>query len=63
LLLLENPFDGLEPNAIVSVREMMAKLENVTMLVTAGSNAHEEIFDKIIYLENGSILSVESKNK
>ena len=63
LLLLENPFDGLEANAIESVREMMAKLENVTMLVTAGSNAHQEIFDKIIYLENGSILSVESKNK
>jgi hypothetical protein len=33
------------------------------MLVTAGSNAHQEIFDKIIYLENGSIFSVESKNK
>ena len=63
LLLLENPFDGLDTTAIESVREMMAKLENVTMLVTAGSNAHQEIFDKIIYLENGSILSVESKNK
>ena len=35
----------------------MAKLENVTMLVTAGTNAHQEIFDKIIYLENGSIVS------
>jgi ABC-type sulfate/molybdate transport systems ATPase subunit len=42
---------------------MMAKLENVTMLVTAGSNSHQEIFDKIIYLQNGSIVSVESKNK
>ena len=63
LLLLENPFDGLDTTAIESVREMMAKLENVTMLVTAGSNSHQEIFDKIIYLENGSILSVESKNK
>jgi ABC-type bacteriocin/lantibiotic exporter with double-glycine peptidase domain len=63
LLLLENPFDGLELNTIESVKEMMAKLENVTILVTAGNNAHQEIFDKIIYLENGSILSVESKNK
>ena len=62
LLLLENPFDGLDTTAIESVREMMAKLENVTMLVTAGSNSHQEIFDKIIYLQNGSIVSVESKN-
>lgn len=62
LLLLENPFDGLDATAIESVREMMAKLENVTMLVTAGSNSHQEIFDKIIYLQNGSIVSVESKN-
>ena len=63
LLLLENPFDGLDTTAIESVREMMAKLENVTMLVTAGSNSHQEIFDKIIYLENGSIISFQSKNK
>ena len=63
LLLLENPFDGLDATAIESVRELMAKLENVTMLVTAGSNSHQEIFDKIIYLQNGSIVSVESKNK
>jgi len=63
LLLLENPFDGLEINTIESVKEMMAKLENVTMLVTAGTNAHQEIFDKIIYLENGSIVSFQSKNK
>ena len=63
LLLLENPFDGLEINTIESVKEMMAKLENVTMLVTAGTNAHQEIFDKIIYMENGSIVSFQSKNK
>jgi len=63
LLLLENPFDGLEATTIESVKEMMAKLENVTMLVTAGTNIHQEIFDKIIYLENGSIVSFQSKNK
>ncbi len=63
LLLLENPFDGLEVNTIESVKEMMAKLENVTMLVTAGTNTHQEIFDKIIYLENGSVISFQSKNK
>jgi ABC-type bacteriocin/lantibiotic exporter with double-glycine peptidase domain len=63
LLLLENPFDGLEANAIETVNDMLANLENVTMLVTASKNTHQEIFDKVIYLENGSILSVESKNK
>ena len=63
LLLLENPFDGLEATTIESVKEMMAKLENVTMLVTAGTNIHQEIFDKIIYLENGSVVSFQSKNK
>ena len=63
LLLLENPFDGLEANTIETVKEMMAKLENVTMLVTAGTNTHQEIFDKIIYLENGSVVSFQSKNK
>lgn len=62
LLLLENPFDGLEANTIKSVKEMMASLENVTMLVTAANNDHQEIFDKIIYLENGSVVSFESKN-
>ncbi len=61
LLLLENPFDGLEVSVIESVKDMLANLENVTMLVTASNNTHQEIFDKIIYLENGSILSVESK--
>ena len=63
LLLLENPFDGLESNTIENVKAFMVKLENVTMLVTAGSHSNEEIFDKIIYLENGSVLSVQSKNK
>lgn len=63
LLLLENPFDGLEVNTIESVKEVMAKLENVTMLVTAASSSHQEIFDKIIYLENGSVVSFQSKNK
>jgi ATP-binding cassette subfamily B protein len=63
LLLLENPFDGLEAHAIETVNDMLANLENVTMLVTASKNTHQEIFDKVIYLENGSILSVESKNK
>jgi len=63
LLLLENPFDGLESNTIENVKALMVKLENVTMLVTAGSHSNEEIFDKIIYLENGSVLSVQSKNK
>ena len=63
LLLLENPFDGLEANAIETVNDILANLENVTMLVTASKNTHQEIFDKVIYLENGSILSVESKNK
>jgi ABC-type bacteriocin/lantibiotic exporter with double-glycine peptidase domain len=61
LLLLENPFDGLEASTIESVKEMIAKLENVTMLVTAANNEHQEIFDKIIYLENGSIVSFQSK--
>ena len=61
LLLLENPFDGLESDTIMNVKALMAKSENVTMLVTAGNNSNEEIFDKIIYLENGSILSVQSK--
>jgi ABC-type multidrug transport system ATPase subunit len=58
---LENPFDGLEASTIESVKEMIAKLENVTMLVTAANNEHQEIFDKIIYLENGSIVSFQSK--
>ena len=61
LLLLENPFDGLESNTIENVKALMAKLENVTMLLTAGSHSNEEIFDKIIYLENGSVFSVQSK--
>lgn len=61
MLLLENPFDGLESDTIENVKALMAKSENITMLVTAGNNLNEEIFDKIIYLENGSIRSVQSK--
>jgi ATP-binding cassette subfamily B protein len=63
LMLLENPFDGLEKDTIENVKALMAKSENTTMLVTAASYSNEEIFDKIIYLENGSVLSVQSKNK
>lgn len=63
LMLLENPFDGLEKDTIENVKVLMAKSENTTMLVTAASNSNDEIFDKVIYLENGSVLSVQSKNK
>jgi ABC-type bacteriocin/lantibiotic exporter with double-glycine peptidase domain len=63
LMLLENPFDGLEKDTIENVKALMAKSENTTMLVTAASHSNDEIFDKIIYLENGSVLSVQSKNK
>ncbi len=63
LMLLENPFDGLEKDTIENVKVFMAKSENTTMLVTAASHSNDEIFDKIIYLENGSVLSVQSKNK
>ncbi len=63
LMLLENPFDGIEKDTIENVKALMAKSENTTMLVTAASHSNDEIFDKIIYLENGSVLSVQSKNK
>ena len=63
LMLLENPFDGIEKDTIENVKALMAKSENTTMLITAASHSNDEIFDKIIYLENGSVLSVQSKNK
>ena len=63
LMLLENPFDGLEKDTIENVKVLMAKSKNTTMLVTAASHSNDEIFDKVIYLENGSVLSVQSKNK
>ena len=63
LMLLENPFDGIENDTIENVKALMAKSENTTILVTAASHSNDEIFDKIIYLENGSVLSVQSKNK
>jgi ABC-type bacteriocin/lantibiotic exporter with double-glycine peptidase domain len=63
LMLLENPFDGIEKDTIENVKALMAKSENTTMLVTAAGHSNDEIFDKIIYLENGSVLSVQSKNK
>lgn len=63
LLLLENPFDGLEKNTIEAVQLIIAKLENVTVLITAGTNTDQSLFDKIIYLENGIIVSVQNKNK
>jgi ABC-type multidrug transport system ATPase subunit len=62
-MLLENPFDGIEKDTIENVKALMAKSENTTMLITAASHSNDEIFDKIIYLENGSVLSVQSKNK
>lgn len=63
LLLLENPFDGLEKNTIEAVQLIIAKLENVTVLITAGTNTDQSLFDKVIYLENGIIVSVQNKNK
>ena len=53
----------IEKDTIENVKALMAKSENTTMLVTAASHSNDEIFDKIIYLENGSVLSVQSKNK
>lgn len=63
LLLLENPFDGLEKNTIEAVQLIIAKLENATVLITAGTNTDQSLFDKVIYLENGIIVSVQNKNK
>ncbi|MEY4334866.1 MAG: hypothetical protein RLZZ196_3616, partial [Bacteroidota bacterium] len=61
LLLLENPFEGLEPTTIEQVKSAITSIEQTTLLVTASANTYQNIFDKIIYLENGSIVSVESK--
>jgi cystine transport system ATP-binding protein len=61
LLLLENPFEGLESKTIEQIKTAITNIEQTTILVTASANTYQNIFDKIIYLENGTVVSVESK--
>jgi ABC-type bacteriocin/lantibiotic exporter with double-glycine peptidase domain len=61
LLLLENPFEGLDSKTIDQIKNALTNIDQTTILVTASANTHQNIFDKIIYLENGTVVSVEAK--
>lgn len=63
LLLLENPFAGLETNTKENIRQTIAAINNTTVIVTSSTNTDQDVFDTIIYLENGAVASVQKNNK
>ncbi|MEN9350403.1 MAG: hypothetical protein RL372_1381 [Bacteroidota bacterium] len=63
LLLLENPFAGLETNTKEDIRQTIAAIDNTTVIVTSSTNMDQDVFDTIIYLENGAVASIQKNNK
>ena len=63
LLLLENPFAGLETTTKEDIRQTIASIDNTTVIVTSSTNMDQDVFDTIIYLENGAVASVQKNNK
>jgi ABC-type bacteriocin/lantibiotic exporter with double-glycine peptidase domain len=63
LLLLENPFAGLETTTKEDIRQTIAAIDNTTVIVTSSTNMDQDVFDTIIYLENGAVASVQKNNK
>jgi ABC-type bacteriocin/lantibiotic exporter with double-glycine peptidase domain len=61
LLLLENPFAGLETTTKEDIRQTIAAIDNTTVIVTSSTNMDQDVFDTIIYLENGAVASVQKK--
>jgi ABC-type bacteriocin/lantibiotic exporter with double-glycine peptidase domain len=63
LLLLENPFVGLAATTKEDIRQTIAAIDNTTVIVTSSTNMDQDVFDTIIYLENGAVASVQKNNK
>jgi ABC-type bacteriocin/lantibiotic exporter with double-glycine peptidase domain len=63
LLLLENPFAGLETTTKEDIRQTIAAIDNTTVIVTSSTNMDQDVFDTIIYLENGAVASIQKNNK
>jgi ABC-type bacteriocin/lantibiotic exporter with double-glycine peptidase domain len=63
LLLLENPFAGLETTTKEDIRQTIAAIDNTTVIVTSSTNMNQDVFDTIIYLENGAVASIQKNNK
>lgn len=53
LLLLEEPWLGLEPEYINSIREYLLKLKDTTVIIVTNDAAYHAECDKVINLENG----------
>jgi ABC-type multidrug transport system ATPase subunit len=62
LFLLENPFDGLSNETIEETKQTILGMQESTVLITASSNLFKEIFNKVIYIENGTVTSIETIN-
>lgn len=62
LFLLENPFDGLSTETIEETKQTILGIQESTILITASSNLFKEIFNKVIYIENGTVTSIETIN-
>ena len=62
LFLLENPFDGLSTETIEETKQTILDMQESTVLITASSNLFKEVFNKVIYIENGMIISIETIN-
>jgi ABC-type bacteriocin/lantibiotic exporter with double-glycine peptidase domain len=62
LFLLENPFDGLSAETIREIKQTICQMKESTILVTASIDIFKEVFDKVIYLEDGKITSIETIN-
>ena len=62
MFLLENPFDGLSTETIEETKQTILGIQESTIIITASSNLFKEIFNKVIYIENGIVTSIEKIN-
>ncbi len=57
IILLDEPFEGLDPSAILRLSEYLRKVKSRSMVIIATHSLHiaSVLFDRIIFLRNGSV--------
>ena len=57
LLILDEPTNGLDPEGIISLRKILLKLKNITILISSHNlNEINNLCDRVLFMKDGSIV-------
>lgn len=57
LLILDEPTNGLDPEGIISLRKILLKLKNITILISSHNlNEIDNLCDRVLFVKEGSIV-------